>query len=432
MPIDSPGDVSIGRLPRRERPGSQAAPRSPGGRTVAEDRTSELALLVETCQDAIITRTAQGIITFCNAAAERLYGYTAQEMIGRHVSMLTPPERRDEVAGLQHRIDRGQRIKHLETVRTASDGRLLNVDESVWPIRNRAGTITGAYSIVRDVADRMREDALRAGLHQDQRHIALTLQNALMRTPSAIPGTRVASRYLPSTRGHGVGGDWFDLVPLGAGRVGVIIGDVMGRGLDAAVVMGQLRSAARALALAGLEPSELMRALDAFTTGLPEQLVTCAYLRLDPARGELTACSAGHLPILLVTPDGRVDTLPVPVSVPLGVGQIAHHQVLLPLPTCSTLALYTDGLIETPRTDLDDRLLHLTDTLRTAFATTRELEHVADRVLQALLPDAAPYADDVTLLLISQADTPAAKADQRLSHRGRSGRGGRATTPRIS
>ena len=405
MPSDSPSGTSVGRGPHRGRRVSPFPLGEHCDHPAVHDRANELALLAETCQDAIINRTPQGIITFWNTAAERLYGYSAEDVIGRHVSMLTPPERTDEAAGLQKRIDHGERIKHLETVRMASGGHLLNVDVSVWPIRNRAGTITGAYSIVRDLADRVHDEALRAELHRHQRHVALTLQSALMGTPVAIPGTRFASRYLPSTRGEGVGGDWFDLVPLGAGRVGAIIGDVMGRGLDAAVVMGQLRSAARALALAGLAPCDLMRALDAFAAGLPEQLVTCAYLEIDTGRGELTACSAGHLPVLLITADGAVGTLPVPVSVPLGVGEVPHQQVRLPLPTGSTLALYTDGLIETPRCDIDNRLRHLTYALKTAFDATPDLEGIADHVLHALLPDAAPYADDVTLLLIGPTST---------------------------
>ena len=372
-----------------------------GDHRAVEDRSGELVLLAESCRDAIITRTPQGFITFWNAAAERLYGYAAAEMIGRHVSVLVPSEHQDEVAELQERLERGERIERLETIRVASDGRLLNVELSAWPMRNRAGTVTGAFSIVRDVADRVRDETLRAEAHRDQRHIALTLQNALMGTPAAIPGARVANRYLPSTQGHGVGGDWFDLVPLGAGRIGVIIGDVMGRGLNAAVVMGQLRSAARALALADLAPRELVQTLDTFVAGLSDQLVTCAYLELDPLRGELTACSAGHLPTLLTTAGGKVSRLPVPVSVPLGVGQVPHRQVRLPLPAHATLALYTDGLIETPRCDLDARIHQLTGTLQAAFETTADLEAIADRVLDALLPDADPYPDDVTLLLIS-------------------------------
>ncbi|KOG89734.1 diguanylate cyclase, partial [Streptomyces varsoviensis] len=229
-----------------------------------------------------------------------------------------------------------------------------------------------------------------------------------------VPGTLSASRYLPSTRGQGVGGDWLDLIDLGAGRVGLVIGDVMGRGLDAAVVMGQLRSAARALALAGVSPCELIQALDTFTCGMPEQFVTCVYLEADPGRGTLTACSAGHLPVLLIGPDATVDTLPVPTGTPLGVGGVPHQQVSVPIAPGVTLALYTDGLVETPRSDIDAQLTVLASTLEEVFATAVSLEEAADRVLHTLLPDTTAYADDVTLLLVGFPAAPLATASVEL------------------
>jgi anti-sigma regulatory factor (Ser/Thr protein kinase) len=213
-----------------------------------------------------------------------------------------------------------------------------------------------------------------------------------------------ASRYRPATRG-GVGGDWFDLIPLGAGRVGVLIGDVMGRGPEAATVMGQLRSAANALARTGMPPQQLMHALDAVARDLPGQLITCCYLVINAAQGEVTAASAGHLPVLLVQPDATVGQLAIPVSVPLGVGGIPHHKTTLPVPHRSTLVLYTDGLVETRSSDLGTQIGALESELRAVFAITASLEQAADRVLAALLPSSGEPADDVTLLL---ARTPAA------------------------
>ncbi|WP_050502828.1 PP2C family protein-serine/threonine phosphatase [Streptomyces monomycini] len=232
------------------------------------------------------------------------------------------------------------------------------------------------------------------------RHLSLALR--LMGEAERIPGTDAAARYLPSTQGRGVGGDWYDLIDLGAGRTGIIIGDVMGRGLEAAVVMGQLRSAARALALHGAQPRELMATLDTFTRGLPEQFVTCLYAEADPGQGEVTVCSAGHLPALQVTPGGAVEPLEVPTGVPLGVGGVSHQQVRLPLRAGTTLALYTDGLVETSHSDIDTRITALTATLREACSQTGGLETAADHVVQAMLPDATATdtADDVTLLLI--------------------------------
>lgn len=229
--------------------------------------------------------------------------------------------------------------------------------------------------------------------------MALTLQRSLMGSPPPVPGVVTAARWLPARQGAGVGGDWFDLVPLGAGRVGILIGDVMGRGLEAAAVMGQLRSAAHALAKTGMPPWQLMQALDAVVAELPDQLVTCCYLVLDTDAGELTLCSAGHLPVLLLEPDRSARALEVPVSVPLGVGEVPHLQVTLPVPAGAVLALYTDGLVETPDSDLQAEIDDLARTLEKFLARGDDLECAADEILTALLPAPDDYGDDVTLLL---------------------------------
>ncbi len=283
---------------------------------------------------------------------------------------------------------------------------------TLWPIRDRTGVITGVCSTMRDMTERKRAEQQLTALHAQQQHAALALH--LMGASEQIPSARAATRYLPSTQGQGVGGDWLDLIDLGAGRVGVIIGDVMGRGFEAAVVMGQLRSAARALALAGLCPYELMRTLDAFTCGLPEQFVTCTYLEAAPARGEMTVCSAGHLPTFLIGPGASVEALPVPTGIPLGVGGVPHEQTRLPLRAGTTLALCTDGLVETPHHHLDVRLEHLATALGEVFTDTQHLEMAADRTLQALLPDTTDYAEDVSLLLVSFPTAPLAAVTAQL------------------
>ncbi|WTB44228.1 serine/threonine-protein phosphatase [Streptomyces sp. NBC_00827] len=231
-----------------------------------------------------------------------------------------------------------------------------------------------------------------------------------MGTPPAIPGLATASRYWPATQGAGVGGDWFDLIPLGAGRVGVLIGDVMGRGLEAAAVMGQLRSAAHALAKTGMQPRQLMQALDTCVTDLdvPDQLVTCCYLVIAADAGEVTICSAGHLPTLVATPGDAARALPAPVNAPLGVGDVVYQQSTAVVPPGATLVLYTDGLIETPGSDIEDQLAQLTNTLSDLFTTAPDLEVAADHVLVTLLPDAEGHNDDVTLLLTRLPDAPLA------------------------
>lgn len=385
-----------------------AAVRDVSDRKAAEARINELAALVESSQDAILAKTLDGYITYWNAAAQRLYGYTAEEAIGRHVSMLSPAALHGDINALLKRLRHGEKVEHFETLRVTKHGALLDVDVTLWPTRDTQGKVVGACAIVRDISDRKRAEAELTELYEQQRHIALTLQRSLMGTPPALPGLATASRYRPATQGAGVGGDWFDLIPLGAGRVGVLIGDVMGRGLEAAAVMGQLRSAAHALAKTGMQPRQLMQELESCVTDLdvPDQLVTCCYLTIAPDTGTVTVCSAGHLPTLVAIPGEGVRSLAVPVNAPLGVGDVLYEQSSVAVPPGATLILYTDGLIETPGSDIEERVGELTSVLAEFFLVPPCLEAAADHVLAGLLPDAESHNDDVTLLLAQLPDAP--------------------------
>ncbi|MGX1910099.1 PAS domain S-box protein [Streptomyces phaeochromogenes] len=366
-----PVEISLSPLETADGLLVSAAVRDVSDRRRAEERINELAALVESSQDAILAKTLDGHITYWNAAAQRLYGYTRDEVMGRHVSLLAPSERRHEIDALMDQLRDGERIEHFETLRLTRSGGLLDVDITLWPTRSPDGTVIGACAIVRDISDRKRAEAELTVLYEQQRHIALTLQRSLMGTPPAIPGLATASRYRPATQGAGVGGDWFDLVPLGAGRVGVLIGDVMGRGLEAAAVMGQLRSAAHALAKTGMQPRQLMQALETVVADLdvPDQLVTCCYLVIAADAGEVTICSAGHLPTLIAAPGEGARALSAPVNAPLGVGGVLYEQTSAEIPAGATLVLYTDGLIETPGSDIEDQLAQLTDVLSDLFTT---------------------------------------------------------------
>lgn len=272
---------------------------------------------------------------------------------------------------------------------------VMNLAQSVSGRTFTADDVTWAATL----ADRAGTAFDNGQLYEQQRNTALTLQRSLMGSPAAPAGLDTAARYLPAADGAGVGGDWFDMIPLDKARIGVFIGDVMGRGLDAAAVMGQLRSAGRALAKAGLPPAELMTVLDAVVADLPEQLVTCCYLVIDATAEDVTVCSAGHLPAMVVGPDAQVRRLAGPVNVPLGVGGSAHQQTSVPLPGGSTLALYTDGLVESRGRDIEAQLGILSDVLAAAAAGALDLDQTADRVLSELLPGPDRHGDDVTLLL---------------------------------
>ncbi|MER5714011.1 PAS domain S-box protein [Streptomyces sp. NPDC002132] len=402
-----PVEISLSPLETTDGLLVSAAVRDVSDRKAAEARINELAALVESSQDAILAHTLDGRITYWNAAAQRLYGYTAEEVIGLNVSLLAPPDLRGEVRALLKRLRRGRKVEHFEALRVTRTEALLDVDVTLWPTRDTHGTVVGACAIVRDISDRKRAEAELTALYEQQRHIALTLQRSLMGTPPALPGLATASRYRPATQGAGVGGDWFDLIPLGGDRVGVLIGDVMGRGLEAAAVMGQLRSAAHALAKTGMQPRQLMRALDTCVADLdvPDQLVTCCYLVIAPDAGTVTVCSAGHLPVLVARADDGIRPLSCPVNAPLGVGDVLYEQSSSEIPPGATLVLYTDGLIETPGSDIELRIGELTLLLEDLLLGTPCLEAAADQVLAGLLPDPDSHNDDVTLLL---AQLPAA------------------------
>ena len=259
--------------------------------------------LLEAAPDAMVIVDDTGVIRLVNAQTEALFGHGREELLGRPVELLIPHRFHRQHTAHRSGYTTNRQVRPmgagLELHGLRKDGTEFPVEISLSPLETADGLLVSAA--VRDISDRKRAEAELTVLYEQQRHIALTLQRSLMGTPPALPGLATASRYRPATQGAGVGGDWFDLIPLGADRVGVLIGDVMGRGLEAAAVMGQLRSAAHALAKTGMQPRQLMRALDTCVADLdvPDQLVTCCYLVIAPDAGTVTVCSAGHLPVLV-------------------------------------------------------------------------------------------------------------------------------------
>lgn len=240
-----------------------------------------------------------------------------------------------------------------------------------------------------------------------ERATALALQRSLLpRRAARQQAVEVTARYLPNTDGAGIGGDWFDVIPLSGARVALVVGDVVGHGLHASATMGRLRTAVRTLADVDLAPEELLTQLDDLVLTLDsEQPVdssegaqvagaTCLYAVYDPATGLCTMARAGHPEPMLACPDGTVRQLPLPSGPPLGVGGLTFEGAEFELPEGSRLALYTDGLIETAGRDVDHALAELRDLLgRPALS----LEEACDTVMDALVPEQPN--DDVALLM---------------------------------
>lgn len=234
---------------------------------------------------------------------------------------------------------------------------------------------------------------------------ALTLQRDLLpRTLPQQPGVEVAHRYLPAAGPAGVGGDWYDVIPLSGARVGLVVGDVAGHGTGAAATMGRVRTTVAALAALDLAPDELLARLDDLVarTGAPagpadaeDQAlgVTCLYAIYDPVSRHCVMARAGHLPPVLVTPDGHAELVDLPAGPPLGLGGLPFECADIELPEGATLALYTDGLVENRHTDIDAGVSSLCTAL--AGPADGQLDKTCDKVITTLLPQ--PPEDDAAL-----------------------------------
>ncbi|MGW4637433.1 SpoIIE family protein phosphatase [Sphaerisporangium sp. NPDC004334] len=242
------------------------------------------------------------------------------------------------------------------------------------------------------------------GLHRvqqldQQREAAVALQRAIL-GPSQLPDG-FAVRYEPAGRPLEVGGDWYDIVPLAEERIGIVVGDCVGRGLKAAAVMGQLRSACRALLLQDAGPAQALTALDRFAALVPGAKCTTVFCGvLDTATGDLVYSSAGHPPGIVAHADGTTLLLEEARSVPLAVRPgLARPEARCTMPARSTLLLYTDGLVERRRRPLTAGIGQAGGALQAGRSTP--LEDLAEDVMSLLAPDGG-YTDDVALLLYRQ------------------------------
>jgi PAS domain S-box-containing protein len=250
--------------------------------------------------------------------------------------------------------------------------------------------------LVSDLAARAAVHIDNARLYTREHNTAITLQRSLL--PRDIPpvaGLDIAYRYQPATQAAQVGGDWFDVIPLDRGRVGLVVGDVTGHGIHAAALMGQLRTTTTALARLGCPPEEIMAQLSGVVAAHGEEIgATCLYAVYDPASRRCTLTSAGHLPPALRHPGGTVEFVDVPAGVMLGAGPGDYRAADIDLPPGNMLALYTDGLVEQPGQDIGAGMCRLARALGASPA--RSLDDLCDSVLASL---ASRPRDDIALLL---------------------------------
>lgn len=327
----------------------------------------------------------QGRYVQVNDAYCRTVRRTREELIGRTPLVITHP---DDVADSEHAMQRliaGESEEYSFEKRYVSpDGDTIWAELTVGVFRDDTGSPQYLIGMIQGIGER---------------RLAQTLQRSMitMQLPE-VEGVELAVRYLPGSRETEVGGDWYDVIPLPGGRVGVVVGDVVGRGIEAAVTMSQLRTALRAYAIDGLEPAEVVRKLHRMTDHLDEGMsTTLVYLDLDPATGELRYVSAGHLPVLHVDARGACTYLAGSRSTPLGT--LPPHAEI-PQGSCvlepgASVFLYTDGLVERRDVGIITRLDQLRDVVACAPS---DLDACLDHITAAMIGSDAVRFDDIALL----------------------------------
>src|SRR4051812_7288259 len=293
-----------------------------------------------------------------------------------------------------------RRVKSLLGVPLLAEERIIGVMHvGTTEVREFSAEDTVVLQLAADRAGRAIERARR---FEQEHETAVTLQRSLLpdRLPD-VPGLALAARYLPGAAGTEVGGDWYDVIPLADGRVGIAMGDVVGRGIPAASLMGQLRNGLRAYAIEGHSPAAVLERLDRLVQSLnPGRMATLLYMVLEPDGRNAVFANAGHLPALVVEDERKPRLLEGARGVPLGVLPYASFdETGARLEPASTLVLYTDGLVEERGISIETRLDELQRVASAPFEGPNEL---CQQLLHEMLPE-GPGVDDVAVLALTTA-----------------------------
>ena len=365
----------------------------------------EIQLVAESSADDALLRAVAALRERMRPSLDRPHGVGAVIRTGESEFFpQVPPELLAEVAdeaGLDPRVLYDLRIESGLVVPLPSRGRpmgALTLIRSATPEPYTHDDLAFAEDLGARAALAI-DNATRFTL---ERQAADMLQRSLL--PRALPrlaGLQAAARYLPGGAGTRIGGDWYDVIALDEGRLAFVVGDVMGRGIPAATVMGQVRSAVRAYAQEGHGPARVLALTDQLVERLDDlQLTTCVYGVYDSADGTFTVASAGHPAPLLLGADGSAVYLDVPPGLPLGAGSLgdgARQEHVVRLPQGSTLLLYTDGLVEARDCPIDEGMRRLQ---QAALRCPEGPELLCDTLLKAMGRD-GHHDDDTALLALS-------------------------------
>ncbi|HYO40104.1 MAG TPA: SpoIIE family protein phosphatase [Nocardioidaceae bacterium] len=333
--------------------------------------------------------------------AEELRATRLQEVIDRYIH----PE---DQALVRERLAAGGSDIHYETRVTRPDGDTVLVSVYAELVQDEAGGPEMLRGSVQDITERRAaEEALsmaaaNAEAAAREHSIADQLQRSLLPQKGFdLEHLEVATYYRAGVEGTQVGGDWYDVISLGGGRTALVVGDVMGRGVQAAAVMGQLRAAVRAYARLDLPPADLLESLDGLVRDIgDDQIVTCIYAVFDPADRVLRFANAGHLPPIVATSGGECRVVGGEENPPLGIGSVNLQQQEVDLASDTRVVLYTDGLVERRGEDLGEGIEALA---RHVAALAGPVDGVPEEIAAAMLPEGP---DDDVAVLVARVDPP--------------------------
>jgi len=394
-------DVGIPRVSNREFVGYVGTATDIHERKQMEDalRESEASFrdLADAAPVMIWTSDERGLVTFVNEGWLRYTGTSLEEELGPSWSLgVHPADAPDVISSWNQALERREPWEREYRLR-GRDGEYRWIVDRGVP-RYAGGRFAGYVGTAIDIHERKTMEARLRAVYEREHTIAETLQRSLL--PARLPrieGLEIAARYLPAGHGAAIGGDWYDALERPDGRVALVVGDVVGHGLRAAAVMGQLRNAFRAYGLAESSPAEVMARVNRLVmSGEDDAMATALYLVLDRETGELAFASAGHPPPLVLGKEGAT-FLEGGRSPPVGAAAPgAFREARTVLPTGGALLLYTDGLVERRDTPIESRLDQLAEIAANADGG---LEVLCDAVLAGVLDERTP-SDDVALLAV--------------------------------
>lgn len=370
----------------------------------SEEAWARLDAVVESSLDAIITTTLSGMVTDWNQAAEQIYGYARDEIVGRSISMLAPVKQDAEIAGFLAKVQAGGHIEQLETVRVTKDGRHIDVAITMAPVRDSNGQIVATVTIARDITELRRvqedRDRLYGELEAEFQRTAEIQAQLLPVSAPDVEGYEFAGVCVPARH---VGGDFFDWLARD-GLVRLSLGDVMGKGMPASLLTATVRAALRSVTY--LPVSEAVEAVNRalFPDLAPSSsFITLFHASLNPASGEVTYVDAGHGLAFVLRRDESVEPLRQR-GLPLGIlPDAGYPSAATSLSPGDTLVIHSDGLPDA-RPDLQLDAAGVANHLKDLPTAQAKLER-----LVSLVTDVEARPDDLTLVLVSRGEALASR-----------------------